>query len=359
MSDTTQAPAADRLGISRIAIRNYRSLRNVQWPEDGLGWGGEIPETVLVGGINGSGKTTLLETVFGVVSFMIDWDDHDYREIDDRAYKLLPHGAEHVEIQLDTGVRGRRGATVRSSRFERPLEDDGQMKIWVPSPREPGEAPVYVLYPQQVIAARRELAEMCRKPDGPHLLYFPTDRAVPIPVTRFKRPGSSDVQEPPIYRYESPAEWERSVEAVLYDARWRDLNAKEQGDPAAATNFAAYEDALAEFFGGTKRFVWDRDGVLHVQTKDGDRHPLESLSSGEKQVLLFVAELFRRWTPGSLVLLDEPELHLHESWLAALWSALRRLQRERGGQVIVTTQSNYLFGLGGTGNRVVLRGGAR
>ena len=66
-----------------------------------------------------------------------------------------------------------------------------------------------------------------------------------------------------------------------------------------------------------------------------------------------------RWTPGSLVLLDEPELHLHESWLAALWGALRRLQRERGGQVIVTTQSGYLFGLGGAGSRVILRGGAR
>lgn len=359
MSATSQSPAPARLAISRLAIRNYRSLREVRWPEDGLGWEGRIPETVLVGGVNGSGKTTLLETIFGVVSFMIDWDDQDYRELEDRAYKLLPRGAEQVEIQLDTGASGRHGATVRSSRFEKTLGDDEQMKIWVPSPREPGEALAYILFPNQVLAARKALAEMSSKPSGPRLLYFPTDRTVPIPFTRFKRPGSNEDHESPIYRYSAPSEWEQSVEAVLYDARWRDLNAKEQGDPAAAKNFAAYEDALVEFFGGTKRFVWDREGVLHVETAHGDRHPLDSLSSGEKQVLLFVAELFRRWTPGSLVLLDEPELHLHESWLAALWGALRRLQRERGGQVIVTTQSSYLFGLGGPGSRVILRGGAR
>jgi predicted ATPase len=355
MSDTTRAPA--RLAISRVDIRGYRSLRNVRWPEDGLGWEGRVPETVLVGGVNGSGKTTLLETIFGMVSFMIGWEDRE--DTEKRASEVLPHGAEHVEIQLDTNAGIGYGTTVRPHRVSGLHKSERKLEIWIPSPREPGEAPVHVLFPDHVEAARKELAEMCRRTDGPHLLYFPTDRAVPIPVTRFKRPGSSEVRESPIYRYEVPAEWEQSVEAVLYDARWRDLNAKEQGDSAAAKNFAAYEDALSEFFGGTKRFVWDRDGVLHVETQHGDRHPLDSLSSGEKQILLFVAELFRRWTPGSLVLLDEPELHLHESWLASLWGALRRLQRERGGQVIVTTQSNYLFGLGGPGSRVVLRGGSK
>lgn len=354
MSDTTRALA--RLAISHLEIINHRSLRSVRWPEDGLGWDG-VPDTVLVGGINGSGKTTLLETIFGVVSFMIGWEAPEDTET--RALEVLPLGAGFVALQLDTGAGIGYGATIRSERIAGLRKRERQMEIHLPKPSEPGQARVHIPFSDEVRADRQELADMCRKPDGPHLLYFPTDRAVPIPVTRFKRPGSSDLDASPIYRYSAPAEWEQSVEAVLYDARWRDLNAKEQGDPASAVNFKAYEDALSEFFGDTKRFVWDRNGVLHVETKHGDRHPLSSLSSGEKQVLLFVAELFRRWTPGSLVLLDEPELHLHESWLAALWGALRRLQRERGGQVIVTTQSNYLFGLGGAGSRVVLRGGSR
>lgn len=339
----SQSLAPARLAISRLAIRNYRSLRDVRWPEDGLGWEGRIPETVLVGGVNGSGKTTLLEAIFGLVSFMIDGDGKE----------SLPRGADHFEARIDTGEAGHYDVTVYSTSFDDPHDDERRVGIRAPKDE------TFVVMSERTSATREALAELYRDPEGPCLLYFPTDRTVPIPFTRFKRPGSSEAHESPAYRYAAPAEWEQSVEAVLYDARWRDLNAKEQGDPAAAKNFAAYEDALLEFFGGTKRFVWDRDGVLHVETKHGDRHPLESLSSGEKQVLLFVAELFRRWTPGSLVLLDEPELHLHESWLAALWGALRRLQRERGGQVIVTTQSSYLFGLGGAGSRVVLRGGSR
>lgn len=352
MSDPS--PASARLAISGLEIRGYRSLRNVRWPEDGLGWEGRVPEAVLVGGINGSGKTTLLEAIFGVMSFMIGWEASE--DTPGRALEVLPRGGEHVELQLDTGEAGVQGVTVYSTGFDISMLKDGSVAIEMPRLDE-SEARLFVSARTQ--DARRRLAGVCRRTDGPSLLYFPTDRAVPIPSTRFKRPGSSEARESPIYRYSAPAEWEQSVEAVLYDARWRDLNAKEQGDPASAVNFKAYEDALSEFFGDTKRFVWDRNGVLHVETKHGDRHPLSSLSSGEKQVLLFVAELFRRWTPGSLVLLDEPELHLHESWLAALWGALRRLQRERGGQVIVTTQSNYLFGLGGAGSRVVLRGGSK
>lgn len=353
MSTRKHSPSTGRLAISRLEVRNYHSLRSLRWPEDGLGWGGRVPETVLVGGINGSGKSTLLDIIFGVMSFMLGWEEHGDPQQD--ALRSLPRGAERIMLGLGLGADSAYDVTVSSRELDAPTAR-GKSAIWIPPPDET-ELPEFGPSAESLDADRRALAKLCGA-GGPSLLYFPTDRAVPIPFTRFKRPGSSEARESPIYRYEAPAEWERSVEAVLYDARWRDLNAKEQDASAEAKNFAAYQDALAEFFGGTKRFVWDRDGVLHVQTKDGARHPLESLSSGEKQVLLFVAELFRRWTPGSLVLLDEPELHLHESWLAALWGALRRLQRERGGQVIVTTQSSYLFGLGGEGSRVVLRGGS-
>lgn len=352
MSDPMQNTAR-RLAIRRLAIRNYRSLRDIRWPEDGLGWEGRIPDTVLVGGINGSGKTTLLETIFRLVSFLIDGG-----EPGELALQWLPREAEQVAALLDIGAADYAFAVGSQDLTIPPSWSEAAFGVQMPAPGVTEDLTFWPS-PKGIKFYRGKIARIWRQAGGPSLLYFPTDRAVPIPFTRFKRPGSNEDHESPIYRYSAPSEWEQSVEAVLYDARWRDLNAKEQGDLAAANNFAAYEDALAEFFGGTKHFVWDREGVLHVETKDGARHPLESLSSGEKQILLFVAELFRRWTPGSLVLLDEPELHLHESWLAALWGALRRLQRERGGQVIVTTQSSYLFGLGGPGSRVVLRGGSR
>ncbi len=60
-----------------------------------------------------------------------------------------------------------------------------------------------------------------------------------------------------------PKQWTGSTLELLFSARWADLNAKEEG------------------------------------------HPAEDLSSGERQALLLMAELRRRWRPGSLVLIDE------------------------------------------------------
>lgn len=87
---------------------------------------------------------------------------------------------------------------------------------------------------------------------------------------------------------------------------------------------------------------------------DGTEHPMIELSSGEKQALLFAAELYRRWKPGSLILIDEPELHFHTSWQTTLWTLLEKWQRERGGQVIVATQSNHLFRIAEPGTTVLL-----
>ena len=65
MQEPNSPPAeqAKRIAVTGLTIRGYRSLRRVEWPKDGLGWGCEVPEIVLVGGANGSGKTTLLEVI--------------------------------------------------------------------------------------------------------------------------------------------------------------------------------------------------------------------------------------------------------------------------------------------------------
>lgn len=341
------APRTPRLALAGLDVRRFRSLQRVEWPKDGLGWQDRVPDIVLVGGINGSGKTTLLELLFGVVRFMVGWRPREARpEVE---LSLLPRGAERVTIDLEAGANVY-SITVGSQELASATRRH-QWSIWVPPPDE-SDAPAITPSRESLHVERENLAKDLGAPDGPSLLYFPTDRTVPFPPAPYKGPGRRAGNQERIYRYRPPQDWEHSVEAVLYDARWRDLNARERGH--SAKNFAAYEAAMHTFFGDSKSLQWDDDGALQVVTRDGARHPLEALSSGEKQVLLFAAELFRRWTPGSLVLIDEPELHLHEAWLAALWGAICKLQRERGGQVIITTQSNYLFGLGEPGSRVLL-----
>ena len=131
-------------------------------------------------------------------------------------------------------------------------------------------------------------------------------------------------------------------------------NAEEEGHTEHATNFNNFTRAFADLTAGRKALVWTRKGDLVVQISDGTTHPVQDLSSGERQALLLLAELRRRWRPGSLVLIDELELHLHDAWQARFLDILRAMQGELGGQVIVTTQSHSMFEMAGLGTRALL-----
>ena len=73
------------------------------------------------------------------------------------------------------------------------------------------------------------------------------------------------------------------------------------------------------------------------------RHLIYELSSGERQVFILVAML-RRWLrQGGIVLIDEPELHLHPSLRGALLTKLQRIVAEKEGQLIITCQSERMW----------------
>jgi predicted ATPase len=189
--------------------------------------------------------------------------------------------------------------------------------------------------------------------DLPGAIYLPSDRALVIPEEAYKAAGNLRTPLTFTHRFQVPSKWSESLEAILYAARWTDLNALAAG--RTEHNFDVYAEAFSTFFEG-KRLDWSEEGELAVRLESGDRHRLDALSSGEKQVIIIVSELLRRWRAGSLILIDEPESHMHPLWLAKLWSLLTRWQRERGGQVILATQSTQLFGLAGAAGKVLLGG---
>ncbi|WP_061017233.1 ATP-dependent nuclease [Microbacterium sp. CCH5-D1] len=63
------------------------------------------------------------------------------------------------------------------------------------------------------------------------------------------------------------------------------------------------------------------------------------LSSGHKIVLLTITRLVETVTEQSLVLIDEPEGHLHPPLLSALVRALSELMKKRNGVAIIATHS--------------------
>jgi predicted ATPase len=69
------------------------------------------------------------------------------------------------------------------------------------------------------------------------------------------------------------------------------------------------------------------------------REPFESLSSGHKAVLLTITRLVEKVAEKTLVLLDEPESHLHPPLLSALLRSLSELMIDRNGVSLIATHS--------------------
>ena len=68
---------------------------------------------------------------------------------------------------------------------------------------------------------------------------------------------------------------------------------------------------------------------------------VSTTGSGFHQVLLILAFMFAR--PSSLILLDEPDAHLHVLLQKQLYDILRRLCHERKGQLLIATHSEVLI----------------
>ncbi len=334
------------LKITGLHIEGLKALHRVDWPKDGMGWNGVVPDMVMVGGANGSGKTTLLEFIVAMMSVI--------------QFGQLRHapGTSSTNALVTTEIESTQGSAVwtilvgdDSSATEHRAVSVGN-RIWL---KRSGE-PVGVWGANQP----NLLQDILRDPtaytasDIPNVLYMPSGRTLEIPKESFKATGHRASPTEFVYTFRPPGNWKESLEALLYSARWEDLNAKEEGRPQDATRFQAFADTFALFFEGRKQVTW-RGGELVVALADGvTTHSLAELSSGEKQVIILAAELLYRWRPGSLILIDEPELHLHPTWLSHLWAMLTQWQQERGGQVIVATQSNHLFRIGEPGTKVIL-----
>lgn len=82
---------------------------------------------------------------------------------------------------------------------------------------------------------------------------------------------------------------------------------------------------------------------LMIKTNTGKSHPAYLLSSGEKQVLVMLAFITRWLRPGGIVLVDEPDLHLHVSLSNALVSHLKRMVNNKNGQLILASHAPELW----------------
>jgi len=85
--------------------------------------------------------------------------------------------------------------------------------------------------------------------------------------------------------------------------------------------------------------------VLHNQydirlKKQGKSFLVGSASSGEKELLTYLFGIYALNVRDALIVIDEPELHLHPKWQTTLLNLFERLATETGNQFILATHSS-------------------
>lgn len=109
-----------------------------------------------------------------------------------------------------------------------------------------------------------------------------------------------------------------------------------------AESIVVFKDIINNLLIG-KNLNINEKGTIGIQLDDGTSIPLNRLSSGEKQIFVMIYRLLFHAAPGSIVLIDEPEISLHVSWQQTLGSTLLDLARLRDLQIIVTTHSPQII----------------
>jgi len=107
--------------------------------------------------------------------------------------------------------------------------------------------------------------------------------------------------------------------------------------------FQAIIDQVNAFLIGKRLTGFNRRGELMVRVDGGGSHSIDDFSSGEKQVLLMIATITRWLRPGGVVLIDEPDLHLHPSLTTAFVGHLRRMIADKQGQLLIASHAPELW----------------
>ena len=105
-----------------------------------------------------------------------------------------------------------------------------------------------------------------------------------------------------------------------------------------AESVIIFKDIVNEFF-IDKSVTVSENGKIGITMNNGMSLPLQRLSSGEKQILIMFYALLFHAEPGSIVILDEPEISLHVCWQQKLGRYYNDICRVRDIQMIVATHS--------------------
>jgi energy-coupling factor transporter ATP-binding protein EcfA2 len=300
----------------------------------------------MIMGPNGGGKTTILESIHQAM-VLLGSRAHE-------AYQLEALNGAEAGIQLDALVRLDDGITSRTRLISIVAGGPGLLKRWQPDEltrfgpdivqivlpfhRRSAVVPVELQASADDEAVRfleaiqERIGEQPSALFGasislPTVLYFPSGRGIQrAPVDR------RTIMRPDLLGY-SPARrfgvdgdtWADSIENLLVWFTWLDPDLEKSC--RGIVNDIVFRIAAVDR---------QKLGVV-VETSNGERHRLDQLSSGERQLVQLVVRIAAHMTGSTIVLIDEAEQHLHTVMQRRLLNMLKDWAKAHDGLSFILT----------------------
>ena len=174
----------------------------------------------------------------------------------------------------------------------------------------------------------------------PTLIYFSAYRNI-TPVLEDDRAiiAPADWNYRPMHAFRAEGgRWRDSLDNLLVWLKWLDDGRFER----------ACELVNERVFDGTSTFLKGirREPPEAIVIRDNNEHRLDALSSGEKSLVQLFLRLGAHMTRNTILLIDEPEAHLHDTWKYRLHTQLKQLAKDYfpGLTIIMATHSTEIMG---------------
>jgi ABC-type branched-subunit amino acid transport system ATPase component len=327
------------MNVNRLCFRGVKPL-NHDIPEDGQGLAKPARNRLLLEGGNGSGKTTILETIRTLWEFFGEWIDRGSgkRALPSQArHYLFKSGFAAVELgglladdqTLWIGVAGE--------------NDWNEFKRCRPGPQfaglvrrgtkdEPERSRIELPLGRDWKSARD--ASLVGRELMPNVIHFPPDNRTIVgrPKHRARLVDTTRLNWSAVY---SPT---LDLDSILLTIKALRPDSYESSLRFVNLALAHCGKRIAGF-GEDGRLVVEGMSDLNVKY----HHPIGELSSGERQMLLLIAYSAAFLREGGIVLVDDPDLHIHVSMVAQLIATLDSVTQERNGQLIVASHSSLVW----------------
>ncbi|EAB3177451.1 ATP-binding protein [Salmonella enterica] len=315
-------------------------------------WTGEIESNVLITGPNGCGKSTLLQAISLLWRAFGHWLGTRKRfYINGNSSRWFHPWNANFAIILDTfSHEGEKqiGLFIGSEDFFTLLGEKYPDIYWIGETLSLG----YEEDDELIIMSSGELflpdeswwshwssqyQRLVLKGPGvdmPNLVYLDAE------ARRWVRPqkdignlSPDDSSQAWLATYEVNDNWKGQLESSLFNMK--------------ATMPDEYPEmivTLNQFFSGKHIEAEIHPGQRQrVLLDSGNNHSLDALSSGEHQVLIMLFTVQRWLQPGGVVLIDEPDLHLHPSLISPLLASIENIVARKNGQLVMTSHATDIW----------------